>query len=107
VILPPAELSAHRSKLRLAGSIYESIHRDSFFDGQDQFFSDIHFPTRLDSDAQIGEGFADDAARHGDMALSDDDEQNHWFTEPRGVHWRKILCSLGNHVGLHYAFREA
>jgi hypothetical protein len=36
-----------------------------FFDSQDQFFSDIHLTSRIEADTDVGDGFTNDAARHG------------------------------------------
>ena len=54
----------------------------------------------MDADAHVGKGFADDAARHGNMTLTDSDEQHHLFTEPGRIDRRNIVQFLGYHLGL-------
>jgi hypothetical protein len=59
---------------------------DDFFDGENQILSYVHLPSRLYADAYVGRGFANNAARHWDMTLADNDEHNHRFTEPDRIH---------------------
>jgi|HubBroStandDraft_6_1064221.scaffolds.fasta_scaffold46831_5 hypothetical protein len=42
----------------------------------------IHLPSGIDADAHRRDGFADDAATYGEVALTDCNEQNHPFTKP-------------------------
>ena len=72
---------------------------DDFFNGQNQIFSDIHFPSGPDADAYVGGRFTYNLARHRDMTLADNDEHNHWFSEPRRIHGRTIFRSLCDHAG--------
>jgi hypothetical protein len=89
----------------MAASIYEGIHSDGvFFNSYNQFFSDIHLPSGPDADTHICNGFADDAARHRDMALTDNDEQHDWFSEPARINGRNVLQFLGYHLGLQISF---
>jgi hypothetical protein len=53
----------------------------------------------LDANAYGGDSFTDDAARHGDLASTDCDEQNHRFTEPAGIDGRKVFSSRGDQLG--------
>jgi hypothetical protein len=46
-----------------------------FFDGQDHFLWEIHFPSRLHAHTQIGGGFTDDSARHGDLLVMDGNQK--------------------------------
>jgi hypothetical protein len=63
--------------------IYPALKGDGvFFDGKNQFLSEIHLPSGFDADAHVGEGFSDDAARQRDVALTNCNEQNHRLTEP-------------------------
>jgi hypothetical protein len=69
-----------------------------FLDSENQFLSEIHLPSGLDADANVSDGFTDDAARHGDTALTDCNEQNHRFTEPGRIYGRIIFSFLSDHV---------
>jgi hypothetical protein len=48
-----------------------------FFNSENQFLAKIHLPSRLEANADVGDGFTDDAARQGDFASADCNEQNH------------------------------
>ena len=69
-----------------------------FFDSQDQFLSEIHLPSGIDADAHGGDRFADDATRHGDVALTDCNEQNHRFTKPGRICGRLFFYSVCDHA---------
>jgi hypothetical protein len=78
---------------------YLTIRGDGvFFDSENQFLSDIHLPPRLDADAHVGDGFADDPARHWDTALTDNDKKNRRFTEPGRIDGRNIIRFLSYHL---------
>jgi len=68
-----------------------------FFDGQDHFFWEIHFPSRLQAYPQIGGGFTDDSARHGDLLVMDGNQQNERFAELGPIHLREMTGSHGIH----------
>jgi hypothetical protein len=69
------------------------------FNGQNQFFWGIHFPSGPDADEYIDGRFTYNLAKHRDMTLADDDEHDHWFSEPRRIRGRTIFRSLCDHAG--------
>jgi hypothetical protein len=91
-----AAISHHRNTI----SIYAAVRGDGIlFNGQDQFLANIHLPARFDTDTHGRDGFADNAARQREAALTDREEQNHELAKPDRVRMREILRSLGEHVG--------
>jgi hypothetical protein len=64
-----------------------------FFDGQNQLLPEIYLPPRIDVDANLANGFANDAATHWDVALTDSDNQNNRFAEPRRIPGRHNIHS--------------
>jgi hypothetical protein len=87
-----------RSPPLSGSSVHQAIRGvGDFFDSQDLIFADFNLQARLDAQAHFAGSFADDFARHWDLALTDDHKQNHMFANPGRIRRRKIVCSLGDH----------
>jgi hypothetical protein len=95
-----------RAAALLTALVYPAIRDDAvFFNRENQFLPKVHLQSNVDADVHGGDGFAHNAARQRDLALTDRNEQHHRFAEPARIRMRGIFNSLSDHVGQPLYFR--